>query len=1239
MAIKNAILKKYINSNTTAQVRSKGKTVGLLEFFVSDDLDSVVAWVQGTRQYTVEFNGLQSGILHSSCSCPYDYGVVCKHEVAVANEIDKRWSQNQNGVTNKKKSATKYSKMGSYELPLTSLDDISNKEIKKHAVRSAFEDAFYWGIDIEDITIKDGVIQGTFVEDYYNRSPNTKTTITILENQISLKCSCASTNKSLCKHQIKLLVAIREEFPLGFLSKEKIDEIKAEKLKEYGFSLDHPQLEDYFEFGFSEKGIEVIPKQKGLLRLSSFNDFAVITNKVLNEELIIKAILPKSKEKNKNKKEVIAIGLVLNNYENAHIPLSLIPIKGKVNSKNELSTKIVEVDAVTYLSNKEDYTQEEQFIVEKILALNEDELFNTFGNHQEEIDKKIIDTLSKVIPKLGAVKVYLLENLHRISRNNIKLITLQLGAPKISFKLIEEDYFYLLESYLTLNGRKGKLSKRRLGKSHLLLEDKDNYFLIKSTYDVKTIDLFRNNPELRFNKADYDNYYEKLIKPLSERYTVEIKSKRKPKKQQPKEAFKKQLFLSKVEDYIIFKPAIGYLDKTILLASKQQFTYSNEGVDILISRDQSLEKSFLDYIKGLHPNFIHQENYFFLEEDAFVENGWFMVAFQNLKENAVEVFGYNNLNLKYNKHQPTMNINIHSGIDWFDVEMEVAFGKEIVSLKDLKKHIINRDKYIQLKDGTIGILPEEWLEKYLHLFRTGTIKKDKIGVSKYQFSVIDTLYEEFQNENNLFEEHLRIKDKIANFETIEKVRQPRGLNATLRTYQKEGLKWLNFLDDFKLGGCLADDMGLGKTLQIIAFIKHLQTKNKNKPPHLIIVPTSLIFNWNEEVQKFAPSLKVKTLVGAKREKSTADFGKYDIILSTYGTVMNDIEYLKTYTFQYAILDESQAIKNPTSKRFKAVRLLQAENRLVLTGTPIENNTFDLYAQMTFVNPGLLGGIQHFKKEYATAIDKNKDKQVAQELKKLIDPFLLRRTKEQVATELPPKVEQFLYCTMGKEQRKLYDAYKNKYKDYLLGKIDTDGLGKSKMYVLEGLTKLRQICDSPSLLNDEEEYTNESIKIEELIKHITERTNNHKILVFSQFTKMLGLIKNKLDTLGIKLEYLDGKTRNRQQKVENFQQDESIRVFLISLKAGGTGLNLTAADYVYIVDPWWNPAVEAQAIDRCYRIGQKKKVIAYKMICKNTIEEKIVVHQQNKKQVSDDLIQIEESFVKSLDKTSIQDLFS
>jgi SNF2 family DNA or RNA helicase len=313
----------------------------------------------------------------------------------------------------------------------------------------------------------------------------------------------------------------------------------------------------------------------------------------------------------------------------------------------------------------------------------------------------------------------------------------------------------------------------------------------------------------------------------------------------------------------------------------------------------------------------------------------------------------------------------------------------------------------------------------------------------------------------------------------------------------------------------------------------------------------------------------------------------------------------------------------------------------MTGTPIENNTFDLFAQMHFVNPGFLGTTKSFKEQYSQPIDRDANPERAAELRQLIKPFILRRTKEQVATELPPKMEDILYCTMEKEQRKVYDAYRNKYRDLLLGKIDEEGMEKSKIYIIEGLMKLRQICDSPLLLPGEENYGSASIKIEELLRNIEEKTGNHKIVVFSQFVSMLGLIKKELDKDLVSYEYLDGKSskKARQQSVDHFQTDESCRVFLISLKAGGTGLNLTAADYVFLVDPWWNPAVEEQAIDRTYRIGQDKKVFAYRMICKDTIEEKIMNYQKKKKAIAADIIQAEESFMKQLTSADIKDLFS
>ena len=354
-----------------------------------------------------------------------------------------------------------------------------------------------------------------------------------------------------------------------------------------------------------------------------------------------------------------------------------------------------------------------------------------------------------------------------------------------------------------------------------------------------------------------------------------------------------------------------------------------------------------------------------------------------------------------------------------------------------------------------------------------------------------------------------------------------------------------------------------------------------------------------------------------------------------------MEQMLKFNWHYVILDESQAIKNPEAQVTKAVQLLKAKNRLVLSGTPVQNNTFDLYAQFNFINPGILGSKEFYKTEFANPIDKNNDAEKSKALRQLIYPFLLRRTKEQVAKDLPDKTETILWCEMSKEQRGVYDDYKNYYRKMLMKKIAEDGMAKAGMYVLEGLLRLRQICDSPQLVKDKEVTTKKSIKIDELVRELEENTGNHKLLVFSQFTEMLSLIKDELNEKKIVFSYLDGSTpaAKRQEAVDKFQQDESIKVFLISLKAGGVGLNLTAADYVYIVDPWWNPAVEQQAIDRTHRIGQTKKIFAYKMICKNTVEEKIVQLQQRKKQIANDLVTEDAGFIKKLSKDDVEFLFS
>ncbi|RYE52357.1 MAG: DEAD/DEAH box helicase, partial [Sphingobacteriales bacterium] len=615
----------------------------------------------------------------------------------------------------------------------------------------------------------------------------------------------------------------------------------------------------------------------------------------------------------------------------------------------------------------------------------------------------------------------------------------------------------------------------------------------------------------------------------------------------------------------------------------------------------------------------------------FLNPDWFLVAFEAWRSKGIAILGFNEL--KENTLSPyTAEIAIHvnSGIDWFETAIKVKFDKKTVSLKHLHKSIRNKSKFVQLDDGTTGILPDQWLKKFDGYFGAGEVVGEVLRTPTINYATVQELYDE-----ELFDLETRTRlqlyaSKLSAFESIEQVEVPKELNATLRGYQKDGLNWLNFLDGFNFGGCLADDMGLGKTIQILAFIL-LQRQKATQNTNLVVAPASLVFNWLGEIKKFAP-----TLFGSDRLRNKSDFDNYEVVLTSYGTLLSDIRLLKEYRFNYIFLDESQTIKNPDSQRYKSARLLHSRNKVVITGTPIENNTFDLYGQFSFACPGLLGNREQFKQLYSVPIDQFKDSKRAEELHKRIHPFLLRRTKEQVAKELPDKTEMVIYCEMGKVQREIYESCRTEIRDYLMGTSE-DELTKSSMHVLQGITKLRQICNSPAILSKEKYYGDASAKMDTLLQQIEDKSPNHKILVFSQFVSMLTLVKAELEKRKIEFSYLTGETNDRAKVVGNFQDRPEVRVFLISLKAGGLGLNLTQADYVYLIDPWWNPAVENQAIDRAYRIGQHKNVMAVRLICPDTIEEKIMLMQESKKEIASGLIRTEESIFKSLSKKDLLEL--
>ncbi len=603
-----------------------------------------------------------------------------------------------------------------------------------------------------------------------------------------------------------------------------------------------------------------------------------------------------------------------------------------------------------------------------------------------------------------------------------------------------------------------------------------------------------------------------------------------------------------------------------------------------------------------------------------------------------EIYGEDKLKLgRVNRHTPMLSLGLSSGIDWFELNAVVQYGDQQATLHDIRGALRKGQRYIKLADGSIGQLPETWLERYKRLFEMAEETADgQLRVADYHLHLLDPLLDdaaEVQTSADFAERKQRLHD----FEHIEPQPIPAGFTGELRPYQKAGLDWLHFLHQYGFGGCLADDMGLGKTIQVLVLLQSLREQGKLQGPSLLVVPKSLLVNWQRETARFTPALRILEYTDNTRAKEPELFKDYDLILTTYGIMLRDVELLSQTRFDYAILDESQNIKNPLAKSARAARTLDAAHRLVLTGTPVENNTFELWSQFAFLNPGLLGNMEYFKREFSGPIERHQDENAAQLLRRLIYPFILRRTKEAVAPELPALTERVVYVDMEPAQRKVYQRTRDYYRQLLLGMIEEQGLDDTRMKILEGLLRLRQASIHPALL--EPTYRGEAPKFEMLLDTLqTLQSEGHKALIFSQFVEVLTLLRKQLDAQKISYAYLDGQTRHRQAQVDQFQEDPKIPFFLISLKAGGLGLNLTAADYVIHLDPWWNPAVEQQASDRAHRIGQDKPVFVYKLITRDSVEEKILTLQERKQQLVEQLISAEGGFFKAITVEDVKALF-
>ena len=779
----------------------------------------------------------------------------------------------------------------------------------------------------------------------------------------------------------------------------------------------------------------------------------------------------------------------------------------------------------------------------------------------------------------------------------------------------------------------------------LLLDEVLYYF--EEDVEGKKLQPFLNKRFISIPKSSEKTYFEKFVAPLIEKHAVyaegfEIRTEKFEAIPVLKllhsgsETPQLQLYF-KYGDYIFPSGS----DRRVTVRTEKR---DNEYIFHRIKRSLSWEKNKINILQELglsSSGSIFSNVYNPLNQNKDSEDSSFSVInWLNEHHDDLEIKGFlfeqTQGNKQYVIGRSKIDLEIRENNDWFDIHAVVHFGPYQIPFIDLKNHILNKIREFKLPSGEIAVIPEQWFAQYSNLLQFSEGSK-QLKLKKHHIGLVN----DFSNSELAIVSMDRKLQKLADFEEIEEIEIPKAFHGILRPYQKAGYNWFHFLRKYNFGGCLADDMGLGKTVQTLALLQKVKEENHEIGIHttsLIIMPTSLVYNWMNEAKKFAPKLKIHAHTGTFRNKDIEIFTNYDVVITTYGISRVDIEILKTFFYEYIILDESQNIKNPASKSFKSVKTLKSKHKLILSGTPVENTVNDLWTQMSFINPGLLGTQSLFYTEFVIPIEKKKDEEKASKLQALIKPFVLRRTKTQVATELPPKTENLFYCQMSEEQKEYYEEIKSEYRNELLLNLEDGSFKKSQIQVLQGLTKLRQIANHPRMID--EEYTGDSGKFENVI-HTLENvlSRGHKVLVFSQFVKHLDIYRKYFNEEKTPYAYLDGATAKRGEVVKEFQSNKNIKLFLISIKAGGVGLNLTEADYVFILDPWWNPAVEQQAIDRTHRIGQNKNVFIYKFITKDTVEEKILALQNRKRKVAESLITTEESFVKSLTARDIEDILS
>lgn len=1250
-------LVKYVYTHGTDEVIRRGKkihAIGFVELVEYDDLfGSAVFRVKDDsystyyKVYIQKFKDPRG--LSMRCGCPYNLGDICRHEAAALFQLQELIDRGH-----LQSDAVKYdqrhtvAKMKTIELKtlrlLSSPEDFSTAETYLRTQKAGIELA-------ENETVKASVtLEGKTYKVLIRKNE---------ERNFDTSCDYVDELHPLCLPKLIVFLQLLNTHGAGYFDTiRNWDKEKNKLLEAYGYSL-KDDLSGKFEFAYKEGKpfLRVLdPSIKRVAPLASPNRPVLIPQPVKDAEPVAPLV-----EESAPSLPGHRLGVVFNFNKKNYPRFTVDVVIGEPDENQEgFAGKVEKADISRYL-NTDSLPEQDREMLGLLRKLQEPEIDkyisrnspfsgiweNIIHHEEDDLPEETRDLIAEyMLPKLrklftesaGSPFVFLLPAGKAFKTANLEPLQLA-EEPVLPHFSVRKNSHYNIQCRVKAGPLEFELADNETDTPLFFLYNNQAY-LWKSKEEIQLVEKFLPSGKMTVDKDSWTGTLQQFVIPLAREHKVDFD---KSLVQEVKDGNPEvKLFLLEKGEFLVFQPSFSYKGYETRAKDRDEVIVPQGEKVMVVHRNREKETEFIQSLQNLHSNFVYNEDSMTLalKGTDVLRNNWFFLFVDAMKENKTPVFGFEALrNFRFNTAKPQTKIFISSHTDWFDAKVDIVFGDQKVTVAEVKRALANKQQFVHLGDGTLGILPEEWLKKYSLLFRVGEGKTDTLKLSHYHLSVVDELYAA-RDEEELVVQLEEKYERLRSFDKISEIDPPEQLAKILRPYQVAGYQWLNYLREINWGGILADDMGLGKTVQALSFLEHFK-KSEGKLKALVVCPTTLIYNWENEIRKFTPSLSYRIHHGPLRTRAREELLDHDVTITTYGTLRSDIKLLVSVAFDYVILDESQAIKNPSSKVTRAACLLSSRNRLCMSGTPLQNNTFDIYAQMNFLNPGMLGTMEYFRQEFAIPIDKFGEQDRKEHLRKILYPFILRRTKEQVARDLPEKQEMILFCEMETEQRNIYDAYRNDFRNQILGSIETQGIQKSQLTILQGLMKLRQICDSPAILNEQEKFENHSIKLDELARELSEDMSNHKALIFSQFLGMLALIRKKLEELGIKYEYFDGSTTapDREKAIQSFQNDEEVRVFLISLKAGGVGLNLTAADYVYIVDPWWNPAVEQQAIDRTHRIGQTKNIFAYRMICKDTIEDKILQLQEKKRALAKDIISDDASFVKSLTREDVEYLFS